>query len=282
MVAARNSAAAGRSAGDTTNCDEARRLTAPNMKFALVNGQREEAQPNLSGECPGCGSPTVAKCGELRVLHWAHKGRQLCDPWWENETEWHRAWKDQFPAQWQEIVHRAGEGERHIADVKTGDGWVIEFQHSCIDPEERRSRDTFYSKLIWVVDGKRRKRDGAQFLNAWNQGLPVGAAVRRVGNDACSLLREWTDSDAPIFLDFGGEMLGWVFGRSTGGSYVAQYSRARFIETHRDAPAELVQEFDAFVNDVPKLIADYESRSQAQPQRWNPLQPPAPRRRFRF
>jgi len=25
------------------------------MKFALVNGQREEARPNLSGDCPGCG-----------------------------------------------------------------------------------------------------------------------------------------------------------------------------------------------------------------------------------
>jgi hypothetical protein len=50
----------------------------------------------------------------------------------ENETEWHRAWKDQFPPEWQEIVHLAGDGERHIADVKTGDGWVIEFQHSYI------------------------------------------------------------------------------------------------------------------------------------------------------
>ena len=68
----------------------------------------------------------VARCGEVRVRHWAHKGRRLCDPWWENETEWHRAWKDQFPADWQEVVCYAEDGERHIADVKTHAGWVIE------------------------------------------------------------------------------------------------------------------------------------------------------------
>ena len=51
------------------------------------------------------------------------KGRRFCDPWWENETEWHRAWKDQFPADWQEIVHHAEDGEKHIADVKT-DRWL--------------------------------------------------------------------------------------------------------------------------------------------------------------
>ena len=113
------------------------------MKFALAHGQRQEAQPNLSGECPGCGRPMVARCGEVRVRHWAHKGRRHCDPWWENETEWHRGWKDRFPADWQEIVHPDGDGERHIADVKTGDGWVIEFQHSYIKPEERRSREAF-------------------------------------------------------------------------------------------------------------------------------------------
>jgi competence protein CoiA len=122
------------------------------MKFALVNGQRVEAQPHLSGDCPGCGSSMIARCGELRTPHWAHRGtRLLCDPWWENETQWHRVWKDQFPADWQEVVHRAEDGERHIADVKTQNGWVIEFQHSFLKAEERRSRDGFYPKLIWVV-----------------------------------------------------------------------------------------------------------------------------------
>jgi competence CoiA-like predicted nuclease len=105
------------------------------MKFAKVNGQRQEAQPRLSGNCPGCDGPMVARCGTKRVWHWAHLGERTCDVWWENETEWHRAWKNQFPVGWQEIVHRAENGEKHIADVKTSQGWVLEFQHSPIKSE---------------------------------------------------------------------------------------------------------------------------------------------------
>ena len=119
------------------------------MKFALVNGQRQEARPNLSGKCPNpsCDRPMVAKCGEVKIWHWAHQGRRFCDPWWENETDWHRAWKDRFPINWQEVVHHAETGEKHIADVKTDRGWVIEFQHSPLEPEERRSRETCYIRL---------------------------------------------------------------------------------------------------------------------------------------
>src|SRR5690606_41098623 len=88
------------------------------MKFAIVDGARREAAPNLSGACPACQRPVVAKCGKLRIWHWAHRRALLCDSWWEGETEWHRAWKSQFPVEWQEVVHSAEDGERHIADVK--------------------------------------------------------------------------------------------------------------------------------------------------------------------
>jgi len=56
--------------------------------------------------------PMVAKCGEVRIWHWAPHRSRLCDPWWENETEWHRNWKEQFPVNWQEVVHQAVSGER--------------------------------------------------------------------------------------------------------------------------------------------------------------------------
>ena len=259
------------------------------MKFAIVNGQRQEARSNLSGECPGCGRPMVARCGEIRVRHWAHKGRRLCDPWWENETEWHRAWKDQFPADWQEIVHTAEDGERHIADVKTDHGWAIEFQYSYLKPEDRRSRDTFYPKLIWVVDGTRRKRDRAQLLNAWEQGVPVGpmgrnSPVRRAFLDECALLREWAGSNAPVFFDLGEmERLWWLFGKSANGSaYLHPFSRAQFIEWHRSTATEAARQFDEFVSFLPKLIADYESRPRAQPLTRDPLRPRRFRRSFRL
>jgi len=256
------------------------------MKFAQVNGQRQEAQPNLSGECPGCGRLVVPKCGEVRIRHWAHKGPRLCDSWWENETQWHRAWKDQFSTDWQEIVHAAGDGERHIADVKTGDGWVIEFQHSHIKPEERRSREAFYPKLIWVVDGTRRKRDRAQFASAWQEGRPVGgnSLVRRTFSSDCGLLREWAGSNAPIFFDFGDiDNLWWLFAKGPNGSaYIQQFPRAIFIACHRETGKGIAQQFNALVNDIPKLIAAYESHREAPQVRWDPLQPRRPYRRIRF
>lgn len=230
----------------------------------------------------------VARCGEVRVWHWAHKGSRLCDPWWENETEWHRSWKDQFPADWQEIVHDAEDSERHIADVKTQNGWVIEFQHSFLDPEERRSRDRFYCKLIWVVHGTRRKRDSEQLGNAWKDGIPVGGNpnLRKVFSDSCHLLRDWADSHSPIFFDFGqAQILWWVLARGVNGSaYMAPYSRAKFIESHRSPGTELAaKEFDEFVTDIPKLVANFEIWTAAQRtpgvQRF-PILRNRPRRRF--
>jgi len=135
------------------------------MKYALVNEQRQEAQPGLSGNCPFCGDLMVAKCGEIKIWHWAHREELRCDSWKENETEWHRSWKGQFPNDWQERIHTSESGEKHIADVKTIKSWVIEFQHSHLNPVERRARNDFYKKLVWVVDGPRRKRDKQKFFH---------------------------------------------------------------------------------------------------------------------
>lgn len=87
------------------------------------------------------------------MWHWAHSPRRRCDPWWENETEWHRGWKNHFPNGWQEVVHVDESGERHIADIKTDSGLIIELQHSSMKPEELRSRESFYGNLLWIVDG---------------------------------------------------------------------------------------------------------------------------------
>ena len=147
------------------------------MKYSLISGQRQEAQPGQSGECACCSSPTVAKCGEIKVWHWAHKGKRHCDPWWENETEWHRTWKSHFPTDWQEVIHQAEDGTKHIADVKTDQGWVLEFQHSSLADEERQARNNFYPQLVWIVDGMRRKRDKTQFFNALEGRGPIHPSV---------------------------------------------------------------------------------------------------------
>jgi len=255
------------------------------MKFALVSGQRQEPQPSLSGECPGCGRTVVAKCGELRIWHWAHKGRLLCDPWWENETEWHRTWKNQFPTDWQEIVHTAEDGERHISDVKTADGWVIEFQHSHIKPEERRSREAFYQKLTWVVDGTRRKRDGIQLLRAYGEGISVrkGFPVRKIFSDESRLLREWASSNAPIFFDLGEAEphLWFLLKTASGWSYVVPFPRDQFIKIHDALEPGLADQFGKLVNDLHGLIVERELLSSRRIQSLPP-RPGVTRRRFRF
>ena len=75
------------------------------MKFALVNGEKAEAQKGLRGICVNCPSEMIAKCGDVKIPHWAHKSKVPCDSWWENETEWHRKWKNLFPREWQEKTH---------------------------------------------------------------------------------------------------------------------------------------------------------------------------------
>lgn len=237
------------------------------MKFSLVNGQRQEAQPNLCGKCPACDQAMVAKCGEVKIWHWAHKGRRGCDLWWENETEWHRTWKGHFPESWQEVVHRADTGEKHIADVKTDQGWVIEFQHSYLKPEERRSRDAFYPKLVWVVNGARRKRDSEQFRNALNRATSIGssARIRIPFTDECAILREWSGGQAPVFIDFGaGPTLWWIlFGMPNGSVEVAPFARRDLIEILREGGTQKAREFDEFVSSLRRPGSRAETRPAA-------------------
>jgi competence protein CoiA len=175
------------------------------MKFADVEGKRQEAQPRLSGKCPKCGDAMIAKCGQHKVWHWAHRGTGPCDPWWEPETNWHRAWKNQFPEDWQEKIHWSGDGEKHIADVKTESGVVLEFQHSFLARDERESREKFYQKMVWVVDGLRRMRDRSRFFVSLAGASIVKAKplTYSLRSNEGALLRDWVDGHSPVFFDFG-------------------------------------------------------------------------------
>jgi hypothetical protein len=141
------------------------RIKGDYMRFALIENNREEAQPKMQGLCPCCLQSVIAKCGEQKIWHWAHRKNTVCDNWWEPETEWHRAWKDNFPTEWQEIpLSDEQTGKKHIADVRTGNNLVIEFQHSSIDPQDRLAREIFYQEMVWVVDGTRLQGDYSRFF----------------------------------------------------------------------------------------------------------------------
>lgn len=228
------------------------------MKYALVEGKKTEALKGVRGICPSCNSELIAKCGEVKINHWAHKGTRNCDIWWENETEWHRQWKGQFPIEWQEVVQFDAKGEKHIADVKTEKGWVLEFQHSYIKPEERRSRNTFYPKLVWVIDGLRRKTDRSQFQKIIDESskAPLGNVnIRKINfPEESRLLREWLGSEVPVFFDFHNldqSRLWFLLPlRIKGEVYLTSFSREEFIKVHNNSG------FDELINDIIPNILD--------------------------
>src|SRR5262249_39488827 len=103
------------------------------------------------------------------------------------------------------VLHYASNGERHIADVKTKHGRVLEFQNSTISEEERRSREEFYRPMRWVVNGQRLKRDRPQFFETLRRRtiLRVNPLALSVPVDACMLVQKWADSSVLVFVDFG-------------------------------------------------------------------------------
>ncbi len=239
------------------------------MKYALVNGEKTEATKGVIGGCPSCGVEMVAKCGDLKVHHWSHKGIRNCDHWWENETEWHRSWKGHFAKERQEVIHFDETGEKHIADVKTNNGWVLEFQHSFLQNIERQARNTFYKKMVWVVNGTRRKNDKNQFFKLLKEctQLRTNVPIIRLNFlDECRLIKEW-HGDSLVFFDFKSaedaeeKELWFLFPKTHSSSaYLSPFSRTVFIELFQS------DNFDNFINTtilpIYNEIADGEKRQR--------------------
>ncbi|MBB4274112.1 competence protein CoiA [Rhizobium mongolense] len=180
------------------------------MKFGIIDGRRRLAERGLRGACPVCGAPILAKCGSMRLHHWAHVSTISCDPWWEPETQWHRDWKDRFPTDWQEHRRIAPDGEIHIADVLTAAGVAIEFQHSSLSSTERASREEFHQKLAWIVDGMRLKRDHPSFFRPL---VSAPVTLRKYQAFVLPLIgvpiiERWSKARSPVYLDFRDEPCG--------------------------------------------------------------------------
>lgn len=127
------------------------------MHLAKVNGELVVAVKGLKGTCPHCGLDVLARCGEWKRAHWAHRSRKDCDSWQAGkETDWHLEWKKEVGLSYAEKRINK-DGIYHIADIcipRKGDGGdlIIEFQNSPITAKEIRRREDFYGKgLIWVL-----------------------------------------------------------------------------------------------------------------------------------
>lgn len=243
------------------------------MKYAIFENERREAVSGLVGECPSCGRPMIAKCGDNRVHHWAHKGARMCDPWWENETEWHRQWKGHFPKSCQEFIHHTETGEKHIADVRTEIGKVLEFQYSLLRQDERQARESFYRNMVWVVCGSRRKFDKKRFFECFDAHRILQGQFALVNWKGDGLLRDWGKSRVPVYFDFGDSEpddpvrfetpILWRLNPagSNGSAYLVPVSKARFVDAHLTGkPIE-----EIYSREIQRVMDYASSRQAAQP-----------------
>lgn len=177
------------------------------MHWACVDGKKTKLSPGRTGICRLCRNEVIAKCGRIRTWHWAHKSTLNCDAWSEPESDWHLAWKDQFPSDWQEtVLSDEISNEKHIADIETTHGLVIEFQSSPISFQERESRELFYKNMIWVVNGNSQPDDwyGRLFVSGLSNPLCFDPLTYGVWWRARSrFLRNWVESDVAVYFDFG-------------------------------------------------------------------------------
>lgn len=129
-------------------------------------GNRIEPSEGARAKCPVCEGEVYARCGDINVNHWAHQSREECDEWAESDTEWHKEWKESFPAEWVEQVVE-NDGERHVADVLHPNGTVIKLQHNRPDPDSIRQRENFFGagNMLWLFD----TRDAVERFVKWKE-----------------------------------------------------------------------------------------------------------------
>ena len=118
------------------------------MQYALKDSLKTKAQPFQKALCPQCGDEVIAKCGQIKIWHWAHKIND-CDKWWESEGEWHLYWKKDIPVDKCEVTIG-----KHRADIITSENEVLELQNSPISMDEIRERESFYGNMVWLINAE--------------------------------------------------------------------------------------------------------------------------------
>ncbi len=159
------------------------------MYARIVDGSVSVALKGVAGVCPSCGKPMTPKCGDLKVHHWAHRGKRDCDPWFEGETAWHMGWKNIVRPECCEVV--IGDHRADIATVgEFGNRLVVELQHSPIAPEVVRNREAFYGNMIWLFHAtpfesqvlfRAKRRDGKTCIPGKRKTANIGGQTFDMG-----------------------------------------------------------------------------------------------------
>ena len=197
------------------------------MLYAIRNNEKVEALPKTKANCQLCEREVFSKCGEVNIWHWAHRKNESCDGWYEPETLWHKNWKLIFGKENSEIVIKK-DGIRHIADIYSNNGVVIELQNSPIQRQIIRKRENFYGeRMLWLINGSQFVHNFTTHISipkGWiitSRGLvniytgEVKAVVKEnkpkeYGFRWSYPRRSWEDVQRPIFIDFADDKLFWI------------------------------------------------------------------------
>lgn len=128
------------------------------MRYALINGKKvhiKDAQKGTIGKDCWLKEYDVKACKGAYLQYWKYVDEKPILPsGYENETEWHIAWKSLVKDEYCEVI--CGSNNEHRADIKTPK-YVIELQFSHISLSDAKARTQFYKNLtgnrvIWVVN----------------------------------------------------------------------------------------------------------------------------------
>lgn len=150
------------------------------MQFAIdENGVRTSINNSIKGKpykCPCCGSEVIQKKGDIMIWHFAHKSLADCVDYYDHKGEWHRAMQELFPEKNREVYEKTFM-YRHIFDILTDKGRIIEFQHSPISINDFQQRTHDYllrsifeetKRAIWVFDFSEREFTVGSKRYDWN------------------------------------------------------------------------------------------------------------------
>lgn len=128
------------------------------MRYALQNGRKVHIKDAMKGSLGhDCwqNKYDVKACKGDYLQYWKYVDEKPILPsGYENETEWHIAWKSLVKDEYCEVI--CGVNNEHRADIKTN-RYTIELQYSHISFYDAKARTIFYHNLtgkrvIWVVN----------------------------------------------------------------------------------------------------------------------------------
>lgn len=195
--------------------------------YNSAQGERKihisEYTDNMEGKITcGEGHAVIAKRGNIREHHFCHKKAVDCSCS-DGMTEWHSHFQDRVEKEYQEVRMSQTFPDKdeilHVADVCIPKekipncnipafGYVIEFQHSPMNEDTMRKRESFYTmkgyNLIWVFD-----------CYTWEYTIIRRVLAQRDGFEEI-MLRKKKGSDYPLWAQFSNGIIKFLdFGKNS-------------------------------------------------------------------